>query len=1322
MKNFFKNNKILIFILLFAATLRFLNLGFQIGSHPDERGIVMISLNTATNNYNPQNFHYGHFVYYLLFFSSQFFKYLSGTFPKIEIFKFLSSYDGAFYIGRSYAVVLSLITIFFTYLLSYRLFNKKIALYSSFFLATNPFFISLSRYYTTDIFVVCFMVMSAYYALKAYELSSYKNYLLSVFLASLGFTSKISIAMLVFPLTYIFILFLLKNKNYKSFKFYFQYVLVPIALSLLTIFIFEPFLFLDFSSFIKDNKLQLDMIKGKYMPPYTRQYLETSRVLYHLEQMLFYTIRPVGFILMILGFYSLYGKCSKCTKYTKKENFKLAKIFLFLLVVPAFLITSTYFVKFPRYLLSIYPYLMIFVALGVVFFKNYKEKVVGIFAIIVSIILALDSISIYFKEHSYVVASRWIYENVPKFSTIANPHWDDVLPLHLPNISASDFKYNYHTREQELALYEESTDSNLEKFANTLLNADYITFPADRMFRGILDKFSQNREYSIKILSSLFDGSLGFEKVYVYKSLSLLSTLGVYSDDLADESLTGYSNPKTYIFKKVKQLNLDELKDTIKTPNNKKILDKVLKEKNFDINSLVVDLSTPRKSSTFFTSIYYIIFWLIAVDLMSMYILPFLFIVCKNFRDKGYGIFRVLGLVVFAFVVWILAIVFGFKITRFNLFVVLLSLYVVSYWFAKIKNIKILDIKEAFLKNILKIEVFYLSIFLIFAIFKFLSPEIVWGEKTMDLGFLNYFIRLETLPCGDPWSVGSKLSYYFFGYFTFSLIHKLFLIPSEYGFNLSLILSASMLATSLLTLFYYFKKSINFSIFASASVLLLSNLEMFYIYFFDKTKVWQLNFDLYWKAARVHEKYSHAISEFPFWSFIFSDLHPHVMAMPIFICMLICFAYIYKEEKYNKLFFILFPITAVVLCMTNTWDVVSISFLATVFTLLLIFFKCRKSLYVIKTFFILSIISLVFFCPFYLYHLSASDNSINWVQASEFHRAFHVFRHFGVWLFLIFLSFLVNIKSLLKKTSLLKIFLYLVASSVPFIFASFSPFENISLGIQAISASLIFIGLISLGDDNFLRSVFIVTFAILLSFTELCYIADRPNTIFKFYLGMWFLIGVASLLSLEDILKYKISIFLCSVLFFISLASSCVIYYIMAKHTHVGTEKVIGTLNGTEFLKSRYQDRLNVVSYINSHIFKTPVLMEAYGKPYMPNTTLPYQKYTGLPIVQGWAHHTFQRGTSRESIAEKKRDIDSFYLTLNKNEIKRIIDKYNISLVVVGEKEREKYPLLSNDASNKFKLYNDIFISLYSSNGEAVYLVHKNRADFKNSVDFFVGY
>ena len=75
----------------------------------------------------------------------------------------------------------------------------------------------------------------------------------------------------------------------------------------------------------------------------------------------------------------------------------------------------------------------------------------------------------------------------------------------------------------------------------------------------------------------------------------------------------------------------------------------------------------------------------------------------------------------------------------------------------------------------------------------------------------------------------------------------------------------------------------------------------------------------------------------------------------------------------------------------------------------------------------------------------------------------------------------------------------------------------------------------------------------------------------------------------------------------------------------------------------------------------------------------------------------------------KKEDIDSLYNTQDKNVIKNILNKYNIALVTVGKKEREKY---GKENLEKFNQYKNIFVLLFSSNNESLYIVKNRLKDF----------
>ncbi len=984
---------------------------------------------------------------------------------------------------------------------------------------------------------------------------------------------------------------------------------------------------------------------------------------------------------------------------------------------------GSYFVKFPRYLLLIYPFLLIFAGF---FLYKIKSKILTIAVCFLSFSIAIDSISIYFTEHSYRTVSKWIYENVPPNSIILGVHWDDKIPLRIPEFDFNKYNYKYHIDEYNLNLYEESNEKNLNDYASTLLKGDYIALPADRIFRGILDKFNQNREYSINILQGIFDGSLGFVPAYIYKSRSYLAKVGIFNDDLADESLVGYDHPKTFVFKKIKKLSFEELKDKIKNRQPKKMLKDILLTKNFDLSkdgnltkvvkkeNIILDSSKMQDDnseiSTEMNSFWAMIYWLLIIDLSTLYILPILFVACKNLPDKGIGIFRVVGLSIFSFIMWILGSVFNIEYSQINLILILLFLYFISFFIFKISTYSINDFYQEILqKGLLKIECVYFGVFLLFAIFKSFSPEIVFGEKTMDLGFLNYFTRLKSLPPSDPWSVDNQLSYYFFGYFIFGLIHKLSSFQTAIGFNLSIATIAGILTTSLISLIFYLKKSLKMSILFSLAIVLLTNLEKFYMYFFDSRKNWQLGFDLFWKTSRVHEYFSNSITEYPFWSLIFSDLHPHMMAMPLFVCVMFFIIYLYKENSLTPIFYIIMSCITTVLFMTNTWDAVTMSCLGIIFMLAVFLQDFKLGCVVLKKLLVVALISFIFVLPFFIFCLSGNKNSIGWVQTSEFHKWFHVIRHFGFWLFPVFWGLFTSCK-IIKKLSFTRIFINIAVSSIPFLIASLSPFKDISWGIQGISFFLIFIGLIYIKeDDHFLSSILLITFGFLISLTELFFFIDRANTIFKFYIGMWFFISLASLQFIKDNFSnwfFRWSFF---VLFGICFISSCISYVKMANFSHVRNEKISPTLNGIAFLRNQNKDLFNVVNWINKNIKGTPVLLETYGESYRVDTSIPYQKYTGLPIIHGWDHHIKQRGTPEEQLRYKKEDIDSLYNTQDKNVIKNILNKYNIALVTVGKKEREKY---GKENLEKFNQYKNIFVLLFSSNNESLYIVKNRLKDF----------
>ena len=67
--------------------------------------------------------------------------------------------------------------------------------------------------------------------------------------------------------------------------------------------------------------------------------------------------------------------------------------------------------------------------------------------------------------------------------------------------------------------------------------------------------------------------------------------------------------------------------------------------------------------------------------------------------------------------------------------------------------------------------------------------------------------------------------------------------------------------------------------------------------------------------------------------------------------------------------------------------------------------------------------------------------------------------------------------------------------------------------------------------------------------------------------------------------------------------------------------------------------------------------------------------YTGLPGVVGWEWHQIQqRGVHGREVSRRVDDVDTIYSTRSTQEAERLLRKYDVSYVYVGQLERLYYP------------------------------------------------
>ena len=76
-----------------------------------------------------------------------------------------------------------------------------------------------------------------------------------------------------------------------------------------------------------------------------------------------------------------------------------------------------------------------------------------VFVLGYALVYALAWIQLYLQPHPYFEASQWMFENIPQGSILAEPHWDDKLPLSIPGKNAPTF-FVMEGRENDLPVYE----------------------------------------------------------------------------------------------------------------------------------------------------------------------------------------------------------------------------------------------------------------------------------------------------------------------------------------------------------------------------------------------------------------------------------------------------------------------------------------------------------------------------------------------------------------------------------------------------------------------------------------------------------------------------------------------------------------------------------------------------------------------------------------------------------------------------------------------------------------------------------------------------
>ncbi|HLE16091.1 MAG TPA: DUF2298 domain-containing protein [Anaerolineales bacterium] len=324
------------------------------------------------------------------------------------------------------------------------------------------------------------------------------------------------------------------------------------------------------------------------------------------------------------------------------------------------------------------------------------------------------------------------------------------------------------------------------------------------------------------------------------------------------------------------------------------------------------------------------VFWYFFITLLGLLAFPLVYCLFPALADRGYAFSRVVGLLIWGYLFWILASLGVLRNDLGGLLLALAGLIGLAWYALRRTGLEQLRAwMQANRRSIWSVEILFLVAFAGWAFVRSTNPEISGTEKPMEMAFINAILRSPTFPPHDPWLSGYSISYYYFGYVLVAMLAELTAVPGSIAFNLGISLVFALSAVGAYGLVYTLlcepgfgrvseRFARGYALLGPLFILVMSNLEGFLEMLHARGLFWRRSqegqlvsafwpwLDLkelstapaepfswvptrylwWWRASRVVQDYDLAgnwkeiIDEFPFFSYLLADLHPHVLAMP----------------------------------------------------------------------------------------------------------------------------------------------------------------------------------------------------------------------------------------------------------------------------------------------------------------------------------------------------------------------------------------------------------------------------------------------------------
>jgi uncharacterized membrane protein len=425
--------------------------------------------------------------------------------------------------------------------------------------------------------------------------------------------------------------------------------------------------------------------------------------------------------------------------------------------------------------------------------------------------------------------------------------------------------------------------------------------------------------------------------------------------------------------------------------------------------------------------------WWVVVTLIGWAAWPICFTLFALFLDRGYLFARTMGWLLAGWLLWLLASAGWLYNTVLNSWLVVLVLVAVGGWLGWRQRYEIRDFVRERWGLLIAEEGLLAGAFALFVLIRMMNPDLwqpwLGGEKFMEFAFLNGILRSPMFPPVDPHFAGGYINYYYFGLYLVAFLIKLTGIYPEVAFNLAIPMLFALTVGNAFAITHTawslwrpnarWRAGFATALLGPFFVALMGNLDGYgqiARQLIDRSPV-QLQSALpavtwlvhsvagmievlmgrttlpsydFWAPSRVIPA---TINEFPYWSFLFADLHPHLIGIPVallFIGVLFSLLLQYREvwgrqRSLGMALVLTLAFLLGTLSSVNLWELPTYLGLG-ILTLVVGDFRRFgriRLLWVGLASVVLLAGALLFYLPFFGSYVNVGASGIGWVKAGD---------------------------------------------------------------------------------------------------------------------------------------------------------------------------------------------------------------------------------------------------------------------------------------------------------------------------------------------------